>query len=138
MNNSLDKIFHQLVINLFWILAILGILISAFTWYLDLSGLVNQCAYCRVQRTMIGVAAIVMLLPMHSYFTAILQRFLGVSFVFIGASIAVDQMFLAIREGTFPTYNSWLAIGAFVFLFMQLFTIFIRTSRYSAPLSNSN
>lgn len=128
MKSSIDKIFHHLVLNFFWALAIIGVFIAAFTWYLDLSDLVNPCAYCRVQRTIIGIAAIVMLLPMRSYLTAILQRFLGVLLVFFGASISVAQMFLAIHDGTFPTYSSWLAMGAFVFLFMQLFTIFIRTS----------
>ena len=135
MSNSIDIIFHKLVTKFFWVLAIIGILLCSFTWYLDLSGLVNQCAYCRVQRTMIGVTAIVMLLPIRSYLTAILQRFLGVLFVFIGASISVAQMFLAIHDGTFPTYNSWLAMGALVFLFMQLFTIFIRTSSFSNHLA---
>jgi disulfide bond formation protein DsbB len=135
MSNSIDKLFYKLIIKYFWALAIIGILIASFTWYLDLSGFVNPCAYCRVQRTMIGVVSIVMLLPIRSYLTAILQRFLGVLFVFVGASISVAQMFLAIHDGTFPTYNSWLAMGALVFLFMQLFTIFIRTSSFSNHLA---
>lgn len=77
------------------LLGVLAIMISAFTWWLDLSGLVYECVYCRTQRTAIGIVGLILLLPdPRQWFI----RFVALAVCFLGADIAVDQQFLVIKN----------------------------------------
>jgi len=77
------------------LLGLLAIVISAVTWWVDLSGLVHECVYCRTQRTAIGLVGLLLLLPdPRQWFI----RFVAVGVCFLGADIAVDQQFLVIKN----------------------------------------
>lgn len=94
-------------------IGIFAIIVCIVTWWMDLSEMVIQCPYCRVQRTMIGFLGILAILPRHR--NGIL-RYLSYLFAFFGANISGDQMFLSIKTGNFPTMNAWLAMGAFILI----------------------
>lgn len=77
------------------LIGILAILVSLVTWWIDLSGLVYECVYCRTQRTAIGLVGLLLLLPdPRQWFI----RFIAVAICFLGADIAVDQQFLVIKN----------------------------------------
>ena len=78
-------------------IGVLCIVVSAVTWWMDLSGLVHECIYCRTQRTAIGLAGLLLVLPdprqwwIRSPIAAV---------CFLGADVAGDQLFLVIRNLT--------------------------------------
>lgn len=94
-------------------IGLFAIVCCLVTWGLDLSEMVIQCPYCRVQRTMIGVLGVMAILPKHRNG---LLRYAAYSLTFFGADISVDQMFLSIKSGDFPTVNALLAMSAFTIL----------------------
>lgn len=79
------------------LIGIVSILVSITTWVMDLTGLVEQCIYCRTQRTVIGLLGIVMLLPAIKYLLAYIGYVLG----FFGSHVASAQMFLNLRHEHF-------------------------------------
>ncbi len=96
-------------------IGIFAIATCVVTWGMDLSEMVIQCPYCRVQRTMIGFLGVLAILPKHR--NGIL-RYLAYLLAFSGADISVDQIFLSIKSGNFPTINATLAMSALVFIGM--------------------
>lgn len=109
------------------LLGVLAVLISLATWWIDLSGLVYECVYCRSQRTAIGLAGLLMLLPDPRHW---IVRFIAVAICFFGADIAVDQMFLVIRNinagKPFGLLNAMLSTGALFILAGQAMLLFTR------------
>lgn len=94
-------------------IGVFAIMACLITWWMDLSGLVFPCPYCRVQRTMIGLLGFLAILPKHRNG---LLRYLSYLLAFFGADISVDQMFLSIKSGAFPTTNAMLAMSAFILM----------------------
>ncbi|MBA2654721.1 MAG: hypothetical protein H0U71_06610 [Gammaproteobacteria bacterium] len=76
---------------------LISILISVTTWALDLTGLVEECIYCRSERTIIGILGIIILMPHVKFF----KLYVGAVFGFLGANIASDQIFLNIKNNHF-------------------------------------
>lgn len=76
------------------IIGVVSILISLSTWAMDLLHLVEQCIYCRNQRTIIGLLGIILLIPMYKY----IKSYLTFVFGFFGASVSAAQMFLTIKN----------------------------------------
>jgi hypothetical protein len=115
-------------------LGFLAIVICAVTWWIDLAGLVHECVYCRTQRTAIGVAGILMVLPNPRQWWI---RFATAAVCFLGASIAVDQLFLVIKSinagKSFGVLNLVLATGALFTLTGQALLLFT-----SAPEPSDN
>lgn len=109
-------------------LGVLAIAVSLVTWWIDLSGLVYECVYCRSQRTAVGLVGILMLLPDPRHWAV---RYAAVAICFFGADIAVDQMFLVIRNinagRPFGILNAVLSTGALFMLAGQAMLLF--TSR---------
>jgi len=103
---------HFLTNNL-RLLGALAILVCAVTWWIDLAGWVYECVYCRTQRTAIGLVGILMVLPDPRRWWI---RYGAAAICFLGASIAVDQLFLVIRNinagKPFGLLNLILASGA--------------------------
>tara|TARA_R110000868_G_scaffold55460_2_gene172479 strand:- start:18501 stop:18896 length:396 start_codon:yes stop_codon:yes gene_type:complete len=77
------------------LLGILAVLVCAVTWWIDLSGLVHECVYCRAQRTAIGLVGLVMLLPDPRRWWL---RYPALCVGFLGAHVACAQLFLVIRN----------------------------------------
>jgi len=108
-------------------LGIIAILICVATWWVDLSGWVYECVYCRTQRTAIGLVGLIMLLPNPRQWFI---RFLAVGICFLGADIAVDQLFLVIRHinagEPFGPLNLVMASGALFTLVGQAMLLFTK------------
>jgi hypothetical protein len=108
-------------------LGILAITVAAVTWWMDIAGLVHQCVYCRTQRTAIGVVGLLMVMPDPR---AWWLRYPAAAVCFLGASVAVDQIFLVIRnlsagKESNPV-NLVLATGALFVLIGQALLIFMK------------
>jgi hypothetical protein len=109
------------------LLGILAIAVSLVTWWIDLSGLVYECIYCRSQRTAIGLVGLLMLLPDPRHWVV---RYTAVAICFFGADIAVDQMFLVIRNinagRPFGLLNAIMSTGALFALVGQAMLLFTK------------
>jgi len=111
----------------FKILGVLGILLCVGTWALDLTGVVHPCAYCRTQRTAIGLVGILMLFPNPR---AWWLRWPGAVLCYFGAHVASEQLFMilyAIDEGKpWGRLNFFMASGALVILIGQALLLFMK------------
>ncbi len=76
-------------------IGILAVVVCAVTWWMDLSGMVHECIYCRTQRTAIGAAGLLLLFPDPRQWWI---RWPMAAVCFLGADVAVDQIFLVIRN----------------------------------------
>lgn len=77
------------------LLGTIEVLVCLVTWWIDLSGLVHECVYCRVQRTAIGLVGLMMLLPDPRRWWL---RYAALCIGFLGAHVAAAQLFLVIRN----------------------------------------
>lgn len=108
------------------LLGALAIAIAAVTWWMDIAGLVHECVYCRTQRTAIGIAGSLMVLPDPRAWWV---RYPAAAVCFLGASVAVDQIFLVIRNLSAgresDPMNLILAAGALFVLVGQALLLFM-------------
>lgn len=108
------------------LLGVLAIAIAAVTWWMDIAGLVPECVYCRTQRTAIGIAGLLMILPDPRAWWV---RYPAAAVCFLGASVAVDQIFLVIRNLSAgresDPMNLILASGALFVLVGQALLLFM-------------
>lgn len=109
-----------------YLLGILSIVVSAFTWSLDLGGVIQPCIYCRIERMIIGILGIVILLPIIPY----LSSYAGYVFGFFGASVASNQIFSLLYKQTYDM-ELLLAIGALFFIIAQV--IFLAYQKNNKP-----
>ncbi len=115
-------------------LGILAVAVAAASWWMDIAGLVHGCVYCRTQRTAIGIVGLLMVLPDPR---AWWLRYPAAAFCFLGASVAVDQIFLVIRnlsagKDSNPV-NLVLASGALFVLIGQALLLFMKERGNDAP-----
>jgi hypothetical protein len=121
MTVLLDFLFRNLRL-----LGVLAILVCIVTWWIDLSGMVHECVYCRTQRTAIGLVGFIMLLPDPRRWWL---RYPALCIGFLGAHVASAQLFLVIRnlnagEPSNPV-NMILAAGALAILIGQALLLFM-------------
>ncbi|MEQ8196060.1 MAG: hypothetical protein RIB59_16385 [Rhodospirillales bacterium] len=107
------------------LLGFVAIAVSLIAWGIDLSGLVYECVYCRAQRTAIGIAGILMILPDPRRWWI---RYAAAAICFFGASVAADQVFLVVRAidagRAFGMLNLVMAAGALFALVGQALIVF--------------
>jgi hypothetical protein len=77
------------------ILGAVALAVCIVTWWMDLTGLVFECVYCRTQRTAIGIAGILLMFPNPRAWWV---RYPASAVCFLGASVAAAQLFLVIRN----------------------------------------
>lgn len=85
----MNKNFYIITVGL------LSLLICIVTWAMDLFGIVEECIYCRSERTIIGILGIIILIPIWNY----IRSYLSWVFGFFGADVASAQIFLNLEEG---------------------------------------
>lgn len=116
------------------LLGVLAILICVTTWWIDLAGWVYECVYCRTQRTAIGLVGLLMVLPNPKRWWI---RYAAAAICFLGASIAVDQLFLVIRAinagKSFGMLNLVMASGALFALIGQALLLFVPERQPGKP-----
>ena len=93
---NLDRMYTFLRGNL-RALGAFAVATCVLTWAIDLSGLVHKCPYCQVQRSAIGIAGVLMMLPDPRYW---LLRMSVAVVCFLGAHVAAAQIFLVYRNMT--------------------------------------
>lgn len=91
------------------LVGVVTLAISILAWVSDLTGMVYPCPYCRVERTSIGLLALIMLgLPWLNRFVA---RYVAVALGGFGFVVAVMQNFtygwLLMFQGTFKIHDPW-------------------------------
>ena len=89
------------------LIAVFAILLSVFTWAVDLAGLVYNCPFCRAQRTVIGLLGLLMLVrnPRHW-----LVRWFAATFAAFGLVVGITQNFAHWRRlnaGEYRLAESW-------------------------------
>lgn len=102
------------------LLGLFSIFVCLSTWILDLTGLVEECIYCRTQRTIIGILGIILLMPFVRYVTAYFASVFG----FMGAHVSAAQIFLNIKHNH-TGLMFILATGALFFIFFLLTMIYL-------------
>ncbi|MHA6882671.1 hypothetical protein [Ralstonia pseudosolanacearum] len=75
--------------------AIASIAISMVAWTMDLTGLIYECPYCRVQRTAIGIVGLMMLTP---FVKSIVVNWSARSVAGLGFVVAAQMHFLMIKD----------------------------------------
>ena len=80
----------------------IALVISIVAWWTDLSGLVYECPYCRVQRSVIGILGISLMLPTPGHW---LVRFFAATIGFLGAHVAAAQNFMGWRRISVGEYS---------------------------------
>ncbi|MHA6894588.1 hypothetical protein ACQUJT_10930 [Ralstonia pseudosolanacearum] len=75
--------------------AIASIAISMIAWTMDLTGLIYECPYCRVQRTAIGIVGLMMLTP---FVKSIVVNWSARSVAGLGFVVAAQMHFLMIKD----------------------------------------
>lgn len=105
-------------------LGFLTLAISAFTWWLDLSGIVPACIFCRTERTAMGLLGIMMILPHCRYLTVLLTC----CFAAIGLHAVSAHLFLQLKQMTFTWLYTGLATSALLIISAQLIVIVERAS----------
>jgi disulfide bond formation protein DsbB len=109
----------------FKLLGFAAVFLCVGTWWLDLAELVHPCVYCRTQRTAIGLAGVLMLVPYPREWWV---RWIAAAVCFFGAHTSVAQLFLivqAVNDGEeFGILNLVMAAGALFTLTGQALLIF--------------
>jgi hypothetical protein len=114
-----------------------AIVLALLTWSVDLTGLVYQCPYCRVQRTMIGALGLLLMLPDPAHW---LVRYLSAIFALFGLAVASAQHFRGwqrIMGGEFEWgeqwyVNAWMLSGFAIFILTALLLLIWRGRPVSA------
>lgn len=97
-------------------LGMIAILISAFTWGLEIMNYVPTCPYCQVQRTIIGLLGILMVMPNIRYVTILFTMALGL----FATSVSSEQIFMMVREHQFLNSIMFMAVSALFIIAGQM------------------
>lgn len=119
-----------------WV-GLLAIVVCGVTWAVDLTGVVYECPYCRVQRSVIGILGLLLLVPWYSHW---LNRYLAAVFAVFGLQVAGAQHFMGwakISGGKFEWgdvwfINPWLLSGCALFIISALVLLIWRGGRGGA------
>ncbi|KGJ95140.1 disulfide bond formation protein B [Colwellia psychrerythraea] len=77
------------------IIALIAIVIAIIAWLMDVSGMVYECPYCRVQRSVIGILGLILVLPISSHW---LGKYAALVIGFFGAVVAANQHFMGWKK----------------------------------------
>lgn len=104
------------------ILGVIFLAVSILAWSVDLLGIVYECPYCRVQRSVIGLLGILMIVKgWHNSMSTFVASVIG----FLGAHVAAAQNFMGwkkISAGTFE-FKEDILIDPFLLSGAALFAI---------------
>jgi hypothetical protein len=127
MNVIMINLIPAEFVNKSKVIALLAIIISIATWWMDIAGVVYECPYCRTQRTVIGVLGVVLLLPfVHHWMVKLIAIEIG-GFGFVVAAfqhfrgwakIWGNEFKLNATLWTDPTILS--AVAMFIIMFLVL------------------
>lgn len=77
------------------IIALMAIIIAIIAWVMDLSGMVYECPYCRVQRSVIGILGLILILPISYHW---MGKYAALVIGFFGAVVGANQHFMGWKK----------------------------------------
>ncbi|PJE80882.1 hypothetical protein CI610_00130 [invertebrate metagenome] len=104
------------------VLGIIALMICGITWWIDLSGIVSTCPFCRTERTVIGLLGVVMCFPHCRYLTILI----ACGFAAMGIHTASAQLLLHIKNLSFTWLHTGMAVAALFMMCGQLLVLFER------------
>lgn len=112
--------------HLYWGLVFLFISLS--TWAMDWAQIVEHCPFCRTQRTIIGILALIILFRRFNLFFL----YLSYALALFGMHVSSAQKFMHIRQGTwldsfFVNVHPYLASAALFIILLQVIMINFNT-----------
>ncbi len=93
------------------IVALIAIVISIVAWAMDLSGMVYECPYCRVQRSVIGILGLILILPISFHWTG---KFAAFVIGFFGAVVGANQHFMGWKKVSAGEFQLKLPVDPFL------------------------
>lgn len=137
-----DRLLNWLYANK-TLVGLTAIVISIFTWTVDLTGVVYECPFCRTQRTVIGLLGILYLMPNPTHW---ISRYLASVFAALGLVVGGTQHFRGwarISGGEFEWgenwyVNSWMLSGFALFIITGLLLLIWSWHRQPAEEEEEN
>ena len=96
--------------------ALICIVVSILAWIGELTGMFSVCPYCQVERTAIGLLAILMI----SQFNPYIRLPSMIAIAFIGMHVSVDHLFLHFYNSSYSLEKTPLVIAAIGALAIQI------------------
>jgi disulfide bond formation protein DsbB len=88
-------------------LSVVAILISLAAWSLEWTGVVSPCAYCQVQRTIIGLLGLIALLPQGLGWPRLYVAHVLSAFGAVSASTQHMNGWIALQKGELAEAPLW-------------------------------
>ena len=93
------------------IVALIAIAIAIIAWIMDIGGMVYECPYCRVQRSVIGILGLILILPISFHW---IGKYAALVIGFFGAVVAANQHFMGWKKVSAGEFQLNLPIDPFI------------------------
>jgi hypothetical protein len=93
------------------IIAFMAIIIAIAAWAMDLSGMVYECPYCRVQRSVIGILGLILILPISFHW---IGKYAALVIGFFGAVVGANQHFMGWKKISAGEFHFKLPVDPFL------------------------
>ena len=99
------------------IVALIAIAIAIIAWIMDIGGMVYECPYCRVQRSVIGILGLILILPISFHW---IGKYAALVIGFFGAVVAANQHFMGWKKVSAGEFQLNLPVDPFILSGMSL------------------
>ena len=93
------------------IIALIAIAIAIISWIMDIGGMVYECHYCRVQRSVIGILGLILILPISFHW---IGKYAALVIGFFGAVVAANQHFMGWKKVSAGEFQLNLPVDPFI------------------------
>lgn len=93
------------------IIALIAIAIAIIAWIMDIGGMVYECPYCRVQRSVIGILGLILILPISFHW---IGKYAALVIGFFGAVVAANQHFMGWKKVSAGEFQLNLPVDPFI------------------------
>ncbi|NQY50296.1 MAG: disulfide bond formation protein B [Colwellia sp.] len=93
------------------IVALIAIAIAIIAWIMDIGGMVYECPYCRVQRSVIGILGLILILPISFHW---IGKYAALVIGFFGAVVAANQHFMGWKKVSAGEFQLNLPVDPFI------------------------
>ena len=93
------------------IVALMAIAISIIAWGMDLTAIVYECPYCRVQRSVIGILGLILILPLSFHW---IGKYAALVIGFFGAVVGANQHFMGWKKISAGEFHLNLPVDPFI------------------------
>ena len=93
------------------IVALIAIAIAIIAWIMDIGGMVYECPYCRVQRSVIGILGLILILPISFHW---IGKYAALVIGFFGAVVAANQHFMGWKKVSAGEFQLNIPVDPFI------------------------